>query len=196
MKSGRVLCEVGTTVWYIMSINVSTLSGSAMLHVIGSRSFTMENRVRSRVSQPGIRGGLSDTLTGFSPSTSVLHCQYHSTNARYWSLSTCCFYHKNKHAKSGNLKKTNCPLAQFFSVKRSQTDHATSVRCVTNIVPTYPHKVVQLFLLFLRIYNGRVALNPHYPTFFLTKRNKTRDVDLLSVPAPISSFNRKISQEF
>jgi hypothetical protein len=114
MKSGRVLCEVRTKVWYIISINVSTLSGSAMLHVVGSRSFTMENRVRSRVSPFGICGGLNDTLTCFSPSMSVLPCQYHSTNARYWSLSSRCFYHKNKNAKSGNLQTTNCPLAQSF----------------------------------------------------------------------------------
>ena len=121
MKSGRVLCEVRTEVWYIISINVTTLSGSAMLHVVGSRFFTMENRVRSRVSPFGIRGGLSDTLTGFSPSPPVLPCQYHSTNARHWSLSSRCFYHKKKHAKSGNLQTTNCPLAQ--SLKREAFAH-------------------------------------------------------------------------
>jgi hypothetical protein len=112
MKSGRVLCEVRTKVWYIIWINVSILSDSALLHVVDSRSFTMVNRVRSRVSPFGIRGGLSDTLTGLSPSTSVLPRQYHSTDARYWSLFSRCFYHKNKHAKSGKLQTTNCPLAQ------------------------------------------------------------------------------------
>jgi len=193
MKSGRALCEVRIKVWYIISINVIILSGPAMLHVVGSRSVTMENRVRSRVSPFGIRGELSDILTGFSPSTSVFPCQYHSTNARYWSLSSCCFYHKNKHAKFGNLQTTHCSLVQnlALSVQRSQTDHTTfRTMCFQHCFP-YLHKVVQLFLIFLRIYDGKFTLNPHYPTFFLTKRNTIREAWYALNLVPISSFNRQ-----
>jgi hypothetical protein len=114
MKSGRVLCKVGTTVWYIISTNVSTLSGSAMLHVVGSRSFTMENRVRSRVSPSGIRGGLSDTLTGFSPSTLVLPCQYHSHQRSIRIFIFTMFLSKEQACEIWEPSNDDCPIAQSF----------------------------------------------------------------------------------
>jgi hypothetical protein len=45
------------------------------------RPLTAEARIRSRVSPCGIYGGQSVTGTGFSPSTSVSPCQFHSTGA-------------------------------------------------------------------------------------------------------------------
>jgi hypothetical protein len=52
-----------------------------MAQAISRRPLTAEARFRSRVSPCGICGGQSGTETGFSPSTSVFLCQFHSTGA-------------------------------------------------------------------------------------------------------------------
>jgi hypothetical protein len=50
-----------------------------MAQAVSRRPLTAEARDRSRFSLCGICGGQSGTGTGFSPSTSVLPCQFHST---------------------------------------------------------------------------------------------------------------------
>jgi hypothetical protein len=50
-----------------------------MAQAVSRRPLTAEARVLSRVSPCGIYGGQSGTGTGFSPSTSVFPCQFHST---------------------------------------------------------------------------------------------------------------------
>jgi hypothetical protein len=52
-----------------------------MAHVVSRRHLTAEARVRARVNPCVICGGQSGIGTGFSPSSSVLPCQYHSTVA-------------------------------------------------------------------------------------------------------------------
>jgi hypothetical protein len=52
-----------------------------MAQAVSRRPTTAEARVRSRVSPCGICGGQSGTVIGFSPSTSVFPCQFHSTGA-------------------------------------------------------------------------------------------------------------------
>jgi hypothetical protein len=52
-----------------------------MAHAVSRRPLTPEARIRSRVSPRGICGGQSGAGTGFSPSTSVFPCQFHSTGA-------------------------------------------------------------------------------------------------------------------
>jgi hypothetical protein len=47
--------------------------------VVSRRLLAAESRVRTRVNPCVICGGQSGTGTGFSPSSSVLPCQYHST---------------------------------------------------------------------------------------------------------------------
>jgi hypothetical protein len=52
-----------------------------MAQAVSRRPLTAEARVRSRVGPCGICGGQSGTGTGFSPSTLVFPCQFHSTGA-------------------------------------------------------------------------------------------------------------------
>jgi hypothetical protein len=48
---------------------------------------TAEAWVRARVSPCGICDGQIDTRTGFSPGSSILTCQYHSTVALHTHIS-------------------------------------------------------------------------------------------------------------
>jgi hypothetical protein len=63
--------------WKLKSLG----SGRAMAQAVSRRPATAEARVRSWVSPCGICVGQSDTGTGFSASTSVFPCQFHSTGA-------------------------------------------------------------------------------------------------------------------
>jgi hypothetical protein len=52
-----------------------------MAQAVSRRPLTAEAQVQFRVGPCGICGGQSGTGTGFSPSTSVFPCKFHSTDA-------------------------------------------------------------------------------------------------------------------
>jgi len=64
-------------------------------------------QVRSLSNPCEICGAQSSIVTGLSPSTSNLPCQYHSINAPHSSSSTLFSYQKDKRAKPRNLTKRN-----------------------------------------------------------------------------------------
>jgi hypothetical protein len=66
---------------FVINFGVSLTPGRAMAQAVSLRPLTAEARVRSRVSPCGICGGQSGTGTGFSSSTSIFPCQFHSTGA-------------------------------------------------------------------------------------------------------------------
>jgi hypothetical protein len=85
MRTGTSLIQVKTiTKWFNLisvdpCLNNTYIIGHAMAQAVSRRPPTAEARVQSRVGPYGICGGHSGTGTGFSPSTSVFPCQFHST---------------------------------------------------------------------------------------------------------------------
>ena len=71
------------------------------------RPLTAQARVESQVSPRDISGVRNATETGFSPRTSFLPCQCHSTIAAYSSLVTCFSYWKDNWSKPGSLQESN-----------------------------------------------------------------------------------------
>jgi hypothetical protein len=52
-------------------------------YVVSHQPVTAKPNVQSHVNLCGICNGQSGTGTGFPPSTSLFHCQYHSASAPY-----------------------------------------------------------------------------------------------------------------
>jgi hypothetical protein len=97
------------TVISTFSLRLKTME-RAMAQAVSRRPLTAEDRVRSQVGPCGICGGQSGTGIGFSPSTSVFPCQFHSTGATL----------------QGKTKKTN--LLQHRVAQES-----SRLRCVSSI---------------------------------------------------------------
>jgi hypothetical protein len=71
------LLRLATVSW----VNVTAVYGHAVSQVVGRWPVTVDVKVWFQAFECGICGGQSDTWTGFSLSTSVFPCQYHSTSA-------------------------------------------------------------------------------------------------------------------
>jgi hypothetical protein len=73
-----------------------------MAQAISRRPLTAEARVRACVNPCEICGGKSGTGTGFSPSSSVFPCQYHSTIALHAHI----IWGMNNMSASGSRSET------------------------------------------------------------------------------------------
>jgi len=60
---------------------ILVLSGRALAQAVSRRPATAEARVQSQASLCGVCVAQSETEPGFSPSTLVYTCQYHSASA-------------------------------------------------------------------------------------------------------------------
>jgi hypothetical protein len=63
------------------------MGGRAIAQAVSRWTLTAEARVRARVDPCGICGGQSGTGAGFSQSSSVFPCRYHSTIVPYSSTT-------------------------------------------------------------------------------------------------------------
>jgi hypothetical protein len=80
-----------------------------MAQVVSRRPLTAE----ARVNPYGIFGGQSGTGTGFSPSSSVLPCQYHSTAAHMiWGMNN----------MSGSGSSSSKSVSQSINVKHAEKE--------------------------------------------------------------------------
>lgn len=100
---------------------------AALVQAVSPRPVTAEAQVRLQFGPCEIRSGQSGNGTRFTPSTSVILRQYHSTNASCSSSSACCPYLKDKRdswrtsrkqmlfRKSGNVEYKSIFIFQVIS---------------------------------------------------------------------------------
>jgi len=106
--------------WIVFVVQISKHSGTGYVLSIA------EARVHNRISPCRICGGQSDTATGFSPSTLVLPCQYHSAKAP----------HLVKYRRSYIILATDSVLRQYALLFLTHTHtHSLSFSTASSIVP-------------------------------------------------------------
>jgi len=91
--------DTGKSVTFLCTID------RTMVQAVSRWPVTAEVRIRSHSNSCEVNGGPSGTGTGFTPSTSVLPCQYHSTNALYSYSPTCFSYRITNVRRLGTFSK-------------------------------------------------------------------------------------------
>jgi hypothetical protein len=85
-----------------MNLHINILTGRDMAQAVSHLPLTAESRIRAWVKPCEICGGQSGTGTGFSATSSVLPCVYHSTVA----LKTRIIWGMNNMSVNGNSSET------------------------------------------------------------------------------------------
>ena len=139
------------------------------LNVIHGKVVPPVAPVRSQVSQYENGGAPSSDVTGFSPSTSVFPCQYHSTDAPYSSSYTRCTYRKDKWEKPAKpfqkwwrssffffwtghpavLENWNTIINLFYSNTTICCPYCCTVHLVDSLIITQPTNALIVCHLFL-----------------------------------------------
>jgi len=91
--------------------------GCAITQAVSCQAVTTEAWVRSQVSPCEIGDTQIGNWIGFSPNYLVYPSHYHSTNALYSSLCTCCSYQKYKWAGPMRGRGSQCKLVGSSSVE-------------------------------------------------------------------------------
>jgi hypothetical protein len=112
-NGSKLWSQWGVNWIFTMYGHFSLQTGRAMTQAVSCQLLIAEARARPWVSSCETSGGQDSTGKYFSPSTSVLPCQYHFTCAPYSFSSICHLFQKDKRAKKpGNLQKSN-PLSKI-----------------------------------------------------------------------------------
>jgi hypothetical protein len=118
--------------------NIS-LQGCAMSQAGIRRPLTLNIRVRFQAILCETFGGWSSIGTGFSSGTSVVPCQYYSTNVPYPSSWACCSYRKEKCSKAAERSTCDSGFGSREALNRKvltcsntvQLDVSSSTRITT-----------------------------------------------------------------
>ena len=89
-----------------------------MAQTVNGRVVTAEARIQSQASPCNIYGGQSGTGTGFSPTTSVFPCQYHSTSTPYTYSSARSFLTQGQTGESWEPSNKLCSFGNRGALDR------------------------------------------------------------------------------
>jgi hypothetical protein len=140
----RFMACIKTTVHNMHNVYAPE-KGRAMAQAVSRRPLTAEYRVRARVNPCGICDGQSGNATGFSPTSSVFPCQYHSTVVLHTHISsggwTICPLVAAVQRRSLTPSKSTSYYVEQRSLLNSTQHSASWEPNVTHLVKKFPARM-------------------------------------------------------